>query len=80
MKAQMNLITTKQLAEIINVRPKTLYQWAELGQIPCVKLNGTLRFDLDDVSTWISSCKKTATSDYNPLYSRQRSRKGVRGN
>ncbi len=63
----MKLLSVKELSEIITVKPSTLYQWAELGQIPCLKLNGALRFDLDDVLKWITSCKKEPSSGYNPL-------------
>ena len=40
------------------VKEKTLYQWAELGQIPSIKMQGCLRFDLDDVMKWIETCKR----------------------
>ncbi|MEW6739797.1 MAG: helix-turn-helix domain-containing protein [Nitrospirota bacterium] len=63
----MRLIDVKELSGIINVKPSTIYQWAELGQIPCIKLNGALRFDPTDISTWIESCKKQAVSGYNPF-------------
>lgn len=63
----MKLLGVKEIASMLNVKPSTLYQWAELGQIPCVKLNGCLRFDLKDISEWINSCKKVADSGYNPL-------------
>ncbi|HBR17576.1 MAG TPA: hypothetical protein DD725_08235 [Deltaproteobacteria bacterium] len=61
------LITVKELSEVLSVKESTLYQWAELGQIPSIKLNGSLRFDLSDVEKWIQSCKKPVISDYNPL-------------
>jgi excisionase family DNA binding protein len=57
----------KEVSEMLNVKPCTLYQWAELGQIPSIKLNGSLRFDIDDIINWIKSCKKESTSSYNPL-------------
>ena len=63
----MQLITIKELSEILKVKKKTLYQWALLGQIPSLKLNGVLRFDLEDIMQWISDCKKEAHSSYNPL-------------
>ena len=63
----MKFLTVKEVAHIINVKPKTIYQWAKLGQIPCIKLNGCLRFDLDDINEWISSCKKEVSSGYNPF-------------
>ena len=52
---------------MISVKPSTLYQWAELGQIPCIKINGSLRFDIEDIMKWIKSCKKESASSYNPF-------------
>lgn len=63
----MNLLGVKEIAEFLHVKPSTLYQWAELGQIPCYKLNGSLRFDMEDIMNWIKSCKKDSESSYNPL-------------
>ncbi len=62
-----NIVTTKELSEVLQVSPKTLYQWAALGQIPSMKLNGALRFDIEDIIQWIRSCKKDPDSRYNPL-------------
>ena len=61
----MNIITIKELAAFLKVKPKTIYQWAESRQIPCLKLNGALRFDLDDINEWIVSCKNTPQGSYN---------------
>lgn len=74
----MKLIDVKEVAQILNVKPSTLYQWAELGQIPCIKLNGSLRFDLADIERWVKSCKKEPVTDYNGLQTVTGSpRKGV---
>ncbi len=74
----MQLLTIKELSEVLKVKIKTLYQWAELGQVPCIKLNGALRFDLHDIQAWIKSCKREPDSSYNPFITqRQRpKRKG----
>ncbi|GAB4422150.1 MAG: hypothetical protein OHK0032_17710 [Thermodesulfovibrionales bacterium] len=74
----MRLLTVKDLANLLSVKPKTLYQWAELGQIPCIKLNGTLRFDFNDIVDWIKSCKRQPDSGYNP-YIQSRRPKGKGG-
>lgn len=71
----MTLLTVKELSRILNVKEKTLYQWAELNQIPCLKLNGALRFDFNDVHAWLMTCKKTPSNGYNPL-TRLEARKG----
>lgn len=61
----MQIMTVKEVAELLRVKPKTIYQWAELGQIPCIKMNGALRFDLDDIMESIKRCKKTSSGSYN---------------
>jgi len=71
----MKLITIKEVAEILNVKPSTLYQWSELKQIPCFKLNGCLRFDIEDIMKWIKECKKIPVEEYNTFIGR-RPRKG----
>ena len=71
----MKLVGVKEVAEMLSVKPKTLYQWAELGQIPHLKINGCLRFDLIDITQWIKNCKNMAESSYNPL-SKLEARKG----
>ncbi|HXX53456.1 MAG TPA: helix-turn-helix domain-containing protein [Thermodesulfovibrionales bacterium] len=72
----MKLIGIKELSGIINVKPSTLYQWAELGQIPCLKLNGCLRFDLDEILDWVEDCKREVTSGYNPFIQARGPKKG----
>lgn len=67
MMERKRYLTAKELAELLNVRPKTVYQWANLSRIPTVKLNGALRFDLADIMSWIEACKKQIESDYNPF-------------
>jgi excisionase family DNA binding protein len=72
----INIATVRELSKILKVKEKTLYQWAELGQIPCIKLNGCLRFDMNELYQWIKSCKKEASSGYNPLTLVSRPRSG----
>lgn len=62
-----NILTVKELAGMLKVKEKTLYQWAKSKQIPCLKLNGALRFDLDDIQEWIASCKNTPSGRYNEI-------------
>jgi excisionase family DNA binding protein len=72
----MKILTVKELSGIINIKVKTLYQWAEFGQIPCIKMQGALRFDLDDIMEWIKSCKRETHSGYNPFTQARGPRKG----
>ena len=72
----MKLVGVQEIAHMLNVKPSTVYQWAELGQLPCYKLNGCLRFNVEDVMNWIKSCKKDITSSYNPFTQARSPRKG----
>jgi excisionase family DNA binding protein len=72
----MKLLTVKETSDILNVKGKTIYQWAEMNQIPHIKLNGCLRFDINDIQQWIQSCKKEPQSRYNPLTQARGPRKG----
>ncbi len=56
-KMPKQLQTAKEIASYFQVSPKTVYQWAELGQIPHLKLNGCIRFDLDAINEWLLSCQ-----------------------
>ena len=49
------LLTIKDLAEQLRIKPGTLYAWAAHGKIPCRKIHGLIRFDQDDIDRWLSS-------------------------
>jgi hypothetical protein len=72
----MRILTIKGISILLKVKEKTLYQWDELGQIPCIKLNGCLRFDYHDIVRWKKECAKEPHSGYNPLTQARGPRKG----
>ncbi len=74
--SSITIVTIAELSKILKVKEKTLYQWAELGQIPSLKLNGCLRFDLNEIFQWIKSCKREPHSSYNSLTQARGPRKG----
>jgi len=49
------LLTVKELANQLHIRPSTLYAWAAQGRIPCVKLHGLVRFERDEIERWVES-------------------------
>ncbi len=53
----MNLVSIKELSEFLKAKPATIYSWVHSGTISFVKLNGLLRFDMDEIITWIESSK-----------------------
>jgi excisionase family DNA binding protein len=54
----MKLMTLAQVAELLNVKPKTIYDWTHRRRIPCVKLGRLLRFDQDEIERWVKSKKR----------------------
>jgi excisionase family DNA binding protein len=56
----MKLLGVTELSEMINVKPKTIYDWVHKGKIPNYKLEGSLRFDPDEVKKWLRSRKRKA--------------------
>ena len=47
------LMTAKQVSELIEVRPSTVYQWVHVGLIPYVKIGKCVRFKKDELFRWI---------------------------
>ena len=47
------LMTAKQVSELIEVKPSTVYQWVHLGLIPYVKIGKSVRFKKDELFRWI---------------------------
>ena len=48
------LLTIKDLAEQLRIKPSTLYAWASQGKIPCVRIHGLIRFRSEDIDEWLS--------------------------
>lgn len=71
---EKNLLTAKEVADIIGVKPSTAYDWANQGLIPSLKLNGARRFLRKDVMTWVEDCKRS--SDKYNVDAGRRPRKG----
>ena len=58
--ASQRLLTVRQAAEYLGLKATTLYDWVARRKIPFVKLNGALRFDLQDMERLIESEKRPA--------------------
>ncbi len=48
------LLTPQQIAELLGVKPSTIYQWTHEGFIPHVKLGRLVRFDEGAVTAWVA--------------------------
>jgi excisionase family DNA binding protein len=56
------LLTIKDVAQQLQIKPSTLYAWAAQGRIPCVKLHGLVRFRRDEIESWVESFRVDPTT------------------
>ena len=45
-------LNVEQVAELLSVKPKTIYSWAEHGVIPSYKFGSRVRFKESEVQEW----------------------------
>lgn len=51
-KKGVRMLTREDLARELKVHPNTVDNWRKQG-LPCVKINKSVRFDLQDVIDWL---------------------------
>lgn len=49
------LLTVQALSQRLQIKPSTLYTWANQGKIPCRKIHGLVRFDPAEIDRWLAS-------------------------
>jgi len=52
----LSFLTVKEMATRLQMKDKTIYGWASQGKIPCVKINGVIRFDAREIEQWLQKC------------------------
>lgn len=58
-----SLLTVKEVSEKLRVKPSTIYAWAEQKLIPCIKLNGVLRFEEAEILNWLASSRRSGYTE-----------------
>lgn len=53
-------MTAEETAKYLHSTKGTIYFWVNRNKIPFVKVNGTLRFDIDDINAWLKKHKVEA--------------------
>ncbi len=51
-------LDVKDLSQYLNIKPSTLYAWVAQGKIPHVKINGRIRFQKEEIETWVESFRE----------------------
>lgn len=59
---EKRFIGVQQLAEYLDVAPKTIYKWRANGKIRCYKIGRKVKFDLQEIDSWINKCKEKVIS------------------
>lgn len=52
------LLRTSDVAGMFRVHGKTVERWRRLDGLPCLRIRGTVRYDLSDVLRWASARKE----------------------
>ena len=59
------LLTVAEVAEMLAVKPSTIYQWSYERRLPCIKLRGrALRFRLSEIEKIIRQDERPARRDF----------------
>ena len=54
------LLTVKELAQQLQIKPTTLYAWAAQEKIPFLKIHGVLRFESERINEWLETFGATS--------------------
>jgi excisionase family DNA binding protein len=56
--SQALLLTAPEAAKALAISPRTLWSLTQRGDIPCVRIGRSVRYDLEDLRAWIASRKE----------------------
>ena len=49
----VELLTTKEVARYLKLRPETVLRKVKRGEIPAIKMGGRFRFDTNQIDKWL---------------------------
>jgi excisionase family DNA binding protein len=52
------LLTVQEVADLLRIHPKTVYDLAARGRMPCVRVGSRLRFVPRELDRWLSARKE----------------------
>tara|TARA_Y100001936_G_scaffold251535_1_gene307876 strand:- start:910 stop:1374 length:465 start_codon:yes stop_codon:yes gene_type:complete len=53
------LLTPEEIASLLSISPRTVYDYAQKGKIPAIKMLGQWRFKESDIVDWIESLQSS---------------------
>ena len=57
-----SLMTPEDVANYLSISPRTVYDYAQKGKIPAIKIGGQWRFREDDISQWLDNKLSSGSS------------------
>ena len=67
------ILTVNDLSHQLHIKPATLYAWAAQGKIPCLKIQGLVRFRSEEIAQWIESFHRPTGARVQPRVRSKRS-------
>ncbi len=67
----MEILTIEEVAALLRVSERTVYEWANKGEIPCGKLGTSWRFKRSEIEKWVDSrlgSEQKGRGDFVPLF------------
>ena len=55
MITEERLMTIEDLAEYLQVKKRTVYEWLKKGKVPALKIVGQWRFKKDKIDAWVET-------------------------
>ncbi len=62
LKSRTGALKVADIAKILGVTPQHIYKMAAKGAIPSFRNSGSVRFDPDDVATWLQEKQNPGVS------------------
>ena len=62
-----NLMTPDDVAIFLNISARTVYDYAQKGKIPAIKLGGQWRFREDDITSWLDKKANESSSNFSEI-------------
>ncbi len=62
------LLTVGQVADWLQVKQRTVYQWVHVGYIPAIKLGALVRFDQASIMDWVKKRETPGRPKRQPEY------------
>ena len=62
-----SLMTPEDVANYLSISPRTVYDYAQKGKIPAIKIGGQGRFREDDISQWLDNKLSSGSSNLSSI-------------